>query len=106
VFTTEQEQAILSAQSYLDSDQGFSKAGLTDQLTSSYGEGFSPSLARFAIRHVDVNWNEQAVLSAKSYVDSGQGFSYAGLVDQLDSPYGGQFTLAQAQHGATVALRS
>ncbi len=101
----EQQQAILSAQGYLDSGQGFSKAGLLDQLTSSYGEGFSPKLARFAIRHVDVNWNAQAVISAKNYLSSGQGFSYAGLVDQLQSPYGEQFTPAQAQHGATVAFQ-
>jgi hypothetical protein len=105
-FTTEQEQAIQSAQGYLDSGQGFSKAGLFHQLTSSYGEGFSHSLARFALRHVQVNWNAQAVISAKGYLSSGQGFSYANLVEQLDSPYGEQFTPAQAQHGATVALRS
>ena len=104
-YTVEQQQAIDSAQSYLDSNQGFSRAGLMGQLTSSYGEGFSHSLAAFAIRHVQVNWNQQAVISAQSYVDSGQGFSYASLVDQLDSPYGEQFTPAQAQHGATIALR-
>jgi Host cell surface-exposed lipoprotein len=104
-FTTAQQQAITSAQSYLDSGQGFSKAGLMDQLTSSFGEGFSHRLAKFALANVQVNWNRQAVISAKSYLRSGQGFSYAGLVQQLESPYGEQFTPAQAQHGAAVAFR-
>lgn len=104
-FTTAQQQAITSAQSYVDSGQGFSRAGLLSQLTSSYGEGFSPRLARFALAHIQVNWNRQAVISAKSYLNSGQGFSFSGLVQQLESPYGEQFTPAQAQHGATVAFR-
>jgi hypothetical protein len=30
----------------------------------------------------------------------GQGFSRAGLIDQLDSPYGGKFTYAQAVYAA------
>lgn len=104
-FTPAQQQVIDSAESYLTDGQGFSKAGLFHQLTSSYGEGFSPRLARFALAHLRVNWNRQAVLSAKGYLQSGQGFSYSGLVQQLNSPYGEQFTLAQAQHGASVALR-
>jgi hypothetical protein len=36
-------------------------------------------------------------MSAKSYMDMG-GFSRAGLIDQLTSPYGEQFTLAQATY--------
>jgi Host cell surface-exposed lipoprotein len=105
VYTVAQEQAIMSAQGYLDSGMGFSRAGLLDQLTSPNGEGFSRRLARFALAHVQVNWNQQAVLSAKSYLSSGMGFSYAELVQQLQSPAGEQFTPAQAQHGAAVAFR-
>lgn len=104
-FTVEQQQAILSAQNYLDSGMGFSRAGLLDQLTSPNGEGFSHKLARFALAHVQVNWNRQAVISAKNYLHSGMGFSYSELVQQLESPYGEQFTPAQAQHGAMVAFR-
>jgi hypothetical protein len=104
-FSPEQQQALDSAEGYLSDGQGFSKAGLMKQLTSSYGEDFSPKLARFALNHLQVNWNQQAVLSAKGYVSSGQGYSYAGLVQQLESPYGEDFTPAQAQHGASAALR-
>ena len=41
----------------------------------------------------------QAVLAAKSYMQLG-GFSRQSLIDQLDSPYGGKFTLAQATYAA------
>ena len=89
------EQAIESAQSYLDEGTGFSRAGLIDQLDSPYGEGFTVALATFAVDHVQVNWNQQAVDSAKGYIAMG-GFSRAGLIDQLTSSYGEQFTYAQA----------
>ncbi len=104
-FTPEQQQVLDAAESYLTDGQGFSKAGLLDQLTSSYGEGFSRRLAAFALSHLRVNWNRQAVLSAEGYLRSGQGFSYNGLVDQLESPYGEHFTPAQARYGARVALQ-
>ena len=45
--TVAQQQALESAQSYLDMG-GFSTAGLLDQLTSSAGEGFAMSDARWA----------------------------------------------------------
>src|SRR6266700_3440361 len=69
--TTAQQQVLEAAESYLTDGQGFSRAGLMDQLTSSCGEGFS----------------------------------YNGLVSQLESPYGEQFTPAQARYGARVALQ-
>jgi hypothetical protein len=105
VFTPAQQQVLDSASSYLNSGQGFSKAGLMGQLTSSFGEGFSHKLARFALAQLHPNWNHQAVISARNYMQSGQGFSYAGLVQQLASPYGEQFTTAQAQYGANAAFR-
>jgi hypothetical protein len=92
------QQAIESAQNYLDMG-GFSRAGLIDQLTSSYGEQFTYALAVFAVDHVQVNWNQQAVESAKSYMSMG-GFSRASLIDQLTSSYGEQFTYAQAVYAA------
>ncbi len=104
-FTPEQQQVLESAESYLSSGQGFSKAGLMKQLTSSYGEGFSHRLAAFAIAQLRPSWNQQAVISANGYLSSGQGFSYNGLVQQLESPYGEQFTPAQARHGASIALQ-
>jgi hypothetical protein len=89
------EQAIQAAQSYLDMGSGFSRAGLIQQLSSSYGSGFTTALATFAVDNVHANWNQQAVLSAKSYLSMG-GFSRDGLIQQLTSSYGEQFTYAQA----------
>ena len=92
--TVAQQQAIESADSYLDMG-GFSRAGLLQQLSSSAGEGFPKGVAKFAITHVLVNWNEQAVESAKGYLEMG-GFSRAGLIQQLSSSAGEGFTHAQA----------
>ncbi len=99
-YTTAQQQAIDSAESYLSMGSGFSKAGLYAQLHSQYGEGFSARLAHFAVSHIKVNWFHQAVLSARGYMQTEPGWSYSGLVQQLDSPYGGQFTVAQAEYAA------
>jgi hypothetical protein len=49
-----------------------------------------------------VDWNEQAAKAAQDYLDS-QHFSCKGLVEQLSSPYGEQFTKAQAVYGAKKA---
>jgi host cell surface-exposed lipoprotein len=98
--TPAQEQAVLSAKSYLSMGTGFSRAGLIKQLTSSYGEGFSRSLAIFAVNYLHPNWYQQAVLSAKSYLKSGMGFSRASLIQQLSSSYGEGFTYAQAVYAA------
>ena len=99
-YTTAQQQAIDSAESYLSMGSGFSKAGLYAQLHSKYGSGFSAQLAHFAVDHIKVNWFHQAVLSARGYMQTEPGWSYSGLVQQLDSPYGGQFTVAQAEYAA------
>lgn len=102
-FTIPQQQAVASALSYLSDGQGFSKAGLFKQLHSSFGEGFSVKLARFAVRQFDHPnvWRHQAVLSARGYMQSQPGWSYSGLVQQLDSPYGENFTVAQAEYAAS-----
>jgi hypothetical protein len=92
--TVSQENAIESAESYLDLG-GFSKKGLIDQLSSKFGDGFPEKDAIFAVNHVDVDWNKEAVEAAKSYLDLG-GFSRQGLIGQLTSPNGDQFTKAQA----------
>jgi Host cell surface-exposed lipoprotein len=96
-YTTAQENAIASAVDYLDF-QAFSRAGLIDQLSSKYGEGFSNADAVFAINHIDVDWYEQAAAAAKDYLDF-DSFSRQGLIDQLESEYGEAFTHAQAVYG-------
>jgi hypothetical protein len=98
--TTSQEQAVKSAEAYLSTGSGFSRAGLIQQLSSSAGEGFSRADAVFAVNHLRVNWNAQAVKSAKAYMSSGSGFSRAGLIQQLSSSAGEGFTYAQAVYAA------
>jgi hypothetical protein len=95
---TSRQQALDSAQSYLSDGQGFSRAGLISQLHSPEGEGFSLSDTTWAVDHSGADWDAQAVISAKGYMNDGQGFSRAGLIEQLTSPYGEQFTLAQATY--------
>ena len=99
-YTIAQQQAIDSAKSYLQTEPGFSKLGLIDQLHSKYGEGFSKKLAVFAVNHIKVNWRQQAVYSARNYMKTEPGWSCSGLVQQLDSPYGEKFTPAQAEYAA------
>lgn len=96
-YTTSQDNAIRSAQSYL-SHNAFSRKGLIEQLEY---EQFSTADATFAVDHIVANWNEQAVKSAKSYL-SHNSFSQAELIEQLE--YEG-FTPSQAQYGAAMAYR-
>jgi hypothetical protein len=98
--TTEQEQAVQSAKSYLSLGKGFSRAGLIKQLSSSYGEGFPRDVAVFAVDSLNVDWDAQAVASAKSYMSLGTGFSRAGLIQQMSTSYGEGFTQAQASYAA------
>jgi 3-oxoacyl-ACP reductase-like protein len=100
VVTVSQQQALASAQSYLGLHSGFSRQGLIDQLDSPYGGKFSVADATWATDHSGADWDAQAVLAAKGYMNLGTGFSRSGLIDQLHSPYGGKFTLAQATYAA------
>lgn len=107
VYTVAQQSAIRSANSYL-SFKGFSRAGLAQQLTSEYGEGFDPADAEFAIAAIEANgevdWNQEAVQSAESYLEF-KGFSRDGLFEQLTSEYGEKFTPEQANFALdTVGL--
>lgn len=101
--TGPQQQAVESAQGYLSTGGGFSRAGLIKQLSSSYGEGFPKAVATFAVDHLNVNWDQQAVESAKGYKQTGGGFSCSGMIQQLSSSYGERFTHAQAVYGARAA---
>jgi hypothetical protein len=103
--TGTEAQAVESAQGYLADGQGFSRAGLLQQLTSSYGEGFTTADAAFAVSYLHPDWDAQAVESAQGYMADGQGFSRAGLLQQLTSSYGEGFTQAQAEYAvAKVGL--
>ena len=95
--TVAQKNAVAAAENYLDTAP-FSKAGLIQQLSSSYGEGYSKADAVYAVNHIDVNWNEQAAKAAKAYLDMSP-FSRAGLIQQLESKAGDGYTHAQATYG-------
>lgn len=101
--TVSQQNAYRSATSYLGL-KGFSRAGLIEQLTSEYGEEFPPADAEFAVARLEseggVDWNAEAAESAKSYLEL-TSFSRQGLIEQLTSEYGDQFTLEQAEFGVS-----
>lgn len=94
-----QKNAVRSAEQYL-SLQGFSKAGLIEQLSSNFGDQYEEEDARIAVESLNVDWNEQAVRSAEQYLEL-QGFSCQGLIDQLSSSYGDRYTESQARYGAS-----
>ena len=75
---------------------GFSMKGLIKQLKF---EGYSKADATFAVNHVHVDWNAEAVEKAESYLDMSS-FSKSGLVTQLKFE---GFTPAQAQRAANKA---
>ena len=98
--TVSQQQAVTAARNYLRMGSGFSAYSLNQQLTSSYGNGFSQADAQFAISYLNPDWNAQAVDAAKGYIKMG-GFSAASLTQQLTSNAGNGFTQAQAAYAVT-----
>lgn len=88
--------ALKSAQVYSDM-MHMSKKGIYDQLTSEYGDAFTPEAAQYAIDHLDADWNANALASAKVYQDE-MNMSPAAIHDQLTSEYGEQFTEEQADY--------
>lgn len=75
-----------------------SKKAVYDQLTSSYGEGFSADAAQYAIDNMTgVDWNANALEKAKQYYYN-MSMSKSAVYDQLTSEYGEQFTASQAQY--------
>jgi hypothetical protein len=100
--TTSELQALAAAQNYLSDGQGFSRQGLIDQLDSPAGDNFSVADATWAAGHSGANWDDQAVDSAKNYMSDGEGFSRDGLIQQMTSAEGDQFTQAQATYAANA----
>ena len=83
----------------------FSRAGLIGQLTNEYGGQFPLGDAEFAVARLEaeggVDWNAEAVEAAQSYQQL-MPMSRQGLIDQLTSEYGSQFTLDQATHAVNT----
>lgn len=90
------KSALRKADSYANM-QHMSKKGLYDQLTSEYGEKFTPEAAQYAIDNVKADWNANALAKAKSYQEM-QHMSPAAIHDQLTSEYGEKFTEAEADY--------
>ena len=93
---TEYKSALKKAQSYIKT-MNFSQARLYDQLTSEYGEKFSPEAAQYAIDNVDADWNAEALAAAISYQNT-MAMSPSAIWDQLVSEYGEKFTPEQADY--------
>lgn len=92
------EQAVRSAESYLDVDS-FSEKGLIRLLEN--GELFTHDQVEYALSVVGpgVDWNERAVMRAESYL-SIDSFSEKGLLSQLEN--GALFTHDQAVYALSV----
>lgn len=90
------KNALKKADSYANR-MHMSESKLYDQLTSEYGEKFSPEAAQYAIENVNTDYNANALEKAKSYRES-MAMSPDKIYDQLVSEYGEAFTPEQAQY--------
>ena len=88
--------ALTKAQMYVDT-MPFSEQGLYDQLTSDYGEKFSPEAARYALNLVEADWNAEALEAALVYQND-MAMSPEAIRDQLVHQNGNQFTQEQADY--------
>lgn len=75
-----ESNALRSAKSYLDMG-GFSKESLKGQLEY---EGYDANQIQYALNNCGADWKKQALMSAKSYLESNMGFSKLGLTEQLE----------------------
>lgn len=100
--TMGQKNAVRAAKDYINV-MPFSRNGLIKQLSSEYGNSFSEEDAIFAVDYLEqnnlVDWKEQAVKAAQNYNDL-MGFSRDGLIQQLTSEYGDQYTQEEAEYAA------
>ena len=94
--TNEQKNALKKAESY-SKTMHMSKKGIYDQLTSSYGEGFTAEAAQYAIDNLQVDYNKNALEKAKTY-QSSMHMSKQKIYEQLTSSYGEGFTKKEAQY--------
>ena len=96
--TTEEQNAYNSAKNYLDM-MSFSKKGIIQQLSSEYGDNYPEKVAKKAVEVLEkeekIDWTEEAKEAAQNYLDT-MSFSKDGLVKQLESEYGDQFTHEEA----------
>ena len=92
----EEKNALKKAESY-SSTMHMSKSKIYDQLTSEYGEAFTPEAAQYAIDNIQADWKANALAKAKSY-QSTMNMSKQRIYEQLTSEYGEGFTSEEAQY--------
>lgn len=90
------QSALIKAASYSEL-MNMSRAGIYDQLTSEYGEQFSPEAAQYAVDNLQADWNANALAKAKSYQEQ-MAMSPDAIRDQLTSEYGEKFTPEEADY--------
>lgn len=93
----EYKNALLTLIDYQNSFGDMSYKGLYDQLTSDAGEGFTSEAANYALSHVKIDYNKNALKCAKDY-EKTEHLSTAELREQLISDAGEKFTPEQAQY--------
>lgn len=92
----EYKAALEKAELYAET-MHMSKAGVYDQLTSEYGEGFPKEAAQYAIDNFKFDWKESALKKAQLYAET-MSMSDSAIYDQLISEYGEKFTAEEAQY--------
>lgn len=92
----EHKSALKKAELYAET-MHMSKAGVYEQLTSEYGEGFPPEAAQYAIDNIVFDWKEAALKKAQVYAET-MSMSDSAIYEQLTSEYGEKFTKEEAQY--------
>ena len=94
--TMEDKNALAKAEVY-SSTMHMSKSRIYRQLTSSYGEGFPPEAAQYAVDHLVADYKANALEKAKDYQTT-MNMSRSAIYEQLTSSYGEKFTAEEAQY--------
>ncbi|WAL40630.1 Ltp family lipoprotein [Brevibacterium sp. BRM-1] len=87
----------LSKAGYYAGDGHMSKKGLYRQLTSKNGEGLSKAAATYAVNHVDADWKNNALETAKAF-SKNPSYSRSTVYDLLINEKVGGFTEAEAKY--------
>jgi hypothetical protein len=92
----EYKSALKKAESYAKT-MNMSKIAIFEQLTSEYGEKFSPESAQYAMDNLEFDWKANALKKAESYSKT-MHMSKQGIYEQLISENGEKFTVDEAQY--------
>ncbi|MFC7252500.1 Ltp family lipoprotein [Bombilactobacillus mellifer] len=87
----------LKQANYYCNVQNMSEKSIHDQLVSDAGGKFSEDAAKYALDHLNANWNENALKKAKSYQQD-MAMSENDIREQLTSSAGEKFTAEQADY--------